>query len=77
MSVDGSGLLGDVGNGLVAEGLLLLLVVPVELSLSLSLGLKSGNDILVLPAGLGGETANWSVSAVWLQLDLAVARWQD
>ena len=77
MSVDGSSLLGDVGNCLVAKGLLLLLVVPVELSLGLSLGFKSGNDILVLPAGLGGETANWSVAAVWLQLDLAVARWQD
>ena len=74
MRVNGGSLAGDIGDGLVLDSLLLLLVLPVHLGLSLALGLKCGNNVLVLPAGLGGETANWGVLAVGLELDLAVAR---
>ena len=77
LGVNGGGLAGDIGDGLVLDGLLLLLVLPVQLGLCLALGLKGGNDVLVLPAGLGGETANWGVLAVGLELDLAVARGQQ
>ena len=77
LSIDGGCLFSNVSCSSGLECLLLLLVLPVQFSLCLSLGLKSGNDILVLPASLGGETANWSISAVWLQLDLTEAWWQD
>ena len=53
------------------------LLLVVDLSLGLSLGFEGLDDSLVLPAGLGGESADWSVLAVGLQLDLLVGRWDD
>ena len=43
----------------------------------MSLGFEGLDDSLVLPAGLGGESADRSVLSVGLQLDLLVGRWDD
>jgi len=73
------GLLVDLGAllgiGKVSSGSLLASVVCGTLNLS-SL-LKSGNNILVLPADLVGESADSAVLASWLQSQDTESLWDD
>jgi len=70
-------LFAKASNGLLAKLLIADLNVVELVGLNLTLLLKSRDDILVLPANLGGETADLAESTTWLQLEDAESRWHD